>query len=51
MVSQAELDKMLDKYYAIMGWDKEGIPKRETLEKYDMADVAEKLISRGIQLS
>ena len=51
MVTKEELDKMLDEYYLLMGWDKDGIPKRETLEKYGMTDVAEKLTSRGILLS
>ena len=24
---------MLDEYYAIRGWDEEGLPKRETLDR------------------
>jgi len=28
-----QLDKMLDEYYAIRGWDREGIPTLETLNK------------------
>ena len=28
-----DLDKMLDEYYSIMGWDENGKPKKETLER------------------
>jgi aldehyde:ferredoxin oxidoreductase len=51
MINKEELDKMLDEYYLLMGWDKDGIPKKETLEKYGMTDVAEKLAAQGILLS
>ena len=51
MVTQQELDKMLDEYYGLMGWDKDGVPKRETLDKYGMSDIADKLASRGVNLS
>lgn len=37
------LDTMLDEYYALRGWDKEGIPTTQTLEKLDLGDVAKDL--------
>ena len=37
------LDTMLDEYYALRGWDKEGIPTTETLKKLDLEDVAKDL--------
>jgi aldehyde:ferredoxin oxidoreductase len=42
--TEAELEKMKDDYYRIMGWDlQSGIPTRRTLEKYQLADIADKL--------
>jgi aldehyde:ferredoxin oxidoreductase len=42
--TEAELEKMKDDYYQIMGWDLQtGIPTRRTLEKYELADAADKL--------
>ncbi|MFQ5898162.1 MAG: aldehyde ferredoxin oxidoreductase family protein [Candidatus Methylomirabilia bacterium] len=29
----AELDRMLDEYYRLRGWDSEGLPRKETLER------------------
>jgi aldehyde:ferredoxin oxidoreductase len=40
--------KLLDVYYAYKGWNKDGIPTRQTLEKLDMAYVADDLEQRGI---
>jgi aldehyde:ferredoxin oxidoreductase len=40
--------KLLDEYYKFKGWDKEGIPTRESLQKLDLAYVAEDLEQRGI---
>ena len=43
-VSEAELEKMKDDYYRLMGWNLEtGILMRETLEKYGLADVADSI--------
>jgi aldehyde:ferredoxin oxidoreductase len=36
-------DEMLDKYYAGMGWDSEGKPLPETLEKFGLSHVARDL--------
>ncbi|HLN88474.1 MAG TPA: aldehyde ferredoxin oxidoreductase C-terminal domain-containing protein, partial [Candidatus Binatia bacterium] len=35
---------MLDIYYIKRGWDENGVPKKETLEKLGLADVASQLI-------
>lgn len=32
-VNKEELDRMLDEYYGLRGWDENGIPKSETLER------------------
>ncbi len=40
--------KLLDAYYAFRGWNQEGIPTRETLEKLSLGFVAEDLVKRGI---
>ncbi|RLG40547.1 MAG: aldehyde:ferredoxin oxidoreductase [Thermoproteota archaeon] len=46
-----ELDMMLDHYYELRGWDKEtGLPKKETLLRVGLQDVAEDLEARGIKL-
>jgi len=40
--------ELLSKYYAFKGWNSEGIPTRETLEKLDLGYVADDLEERGI---
>ncbi|MEM2849707.1 MAG: aldehyde ferredoxin oxidoreductase C-terminal domain-containing protein, partial [Candidatus Bathyarchaeia archaeon] len=43
-----ELEKMLPKYYELRGWDpKTGWPKKETLEAFDLGDVADELEKMG----
>ena len=37
------LNSMLDEYYALRGWDREGIPTTETLDKLDLVDVSKQL--------
>jgi aldehyde:ferredoxin oxidoreductase len=38
--SPEELDRLLDEYYDLHGWDREtSIPRPETLEKLDLADL------------
>ena len=32
VVFRKEFDKMLDEYYLLHGWDKNGVPKKNTLE-------------------
>ena len=31
-----DLETMLDEYYLVRGWDEEGIPRPETLERLDL---------------
>jgi benzoyl-CoA reductase subunit BamB len=41
-------EQLLDGYYSFKGWNKEGIPTKETLDKLNLGDVAEDLEKRGI---
>ena len=41
---------MLKKYYAKRGWDERGIPKKTTLQKLGLPDVA-KQIEKYVKLS
>ena len=41
-------EKLLDAYYQFKGWNREGIPTRETLEGLDLGYIAEDLEKRGI---
>ncbi len=34
-----ELDQMLDEYYELRGWDSNGVPKRETLDRLGLDDL------------
>ena len=45
--SDAE-QKLLDDYYAFKGWNREGIPTRQTLEQLGLGYVADDLEERGI---
>jgi len=38
-----ELDEMLDEYYEYMGWDENGIPRKEELKRLGIWKLAEKL--------
>ncbi|GKT08490.1 aldehyde ferredoxin oxidoreductase N-terminal domain-containing protein [Desulforhabdus sp. TSK] len=40
--------KLLDDYYAFKGWNKEGVPTRETLDKLGLSYVSEDFLRRGI---
>ena len=40
-------DQALDKYYQVHGWNKEGVPTRETLEMVGLAYVADELERLG----
>jgi aldehyde:ferredoxin oxidoreductase len=40
--------KLIDTYYEYKGWNREGIPTRETLEEFGLAYVADELEKRGI---
>jgi benzoyl-CoA reductase subunit BamB len=41
-------EQLLDGYYAFKGWNKEGIPTKETLQELGLGYVAESLEQRGI---
>ena len=41
-------ETLLDTYYKFKGWNKDGIPTKETLQKLDLGYVAEDLEQRGI---
>jgi benzoyl-CoA reductase subunit BamB len=41
-------EKLLDAYYKFKGWDKQGIPTKETLQELDLGYVAGDLEQRGI---
>ncbi|KON31443.1 aldehyde:ferredoxin oxidoreductase [miscellaneous Crenarchaeota group-1 archaeon SG8-32-3] len=43
MLDLAKFDGMLKKYYAKRGWDERGIPRRSTLQKLSLPDVAKQL--------
>jgi aldehyde:ferredoxin oxidoreductase len=48
ITSRDELDKMLNEYYQLHGWDKEtGFPMRNNLEELELEDVAEQLERLG----
>ncbi len=40
--------KLLDGYYEFKGWNKDGIPKKETLDKLGLDYVGQDLVQRGI---
>jgi len=40
--------ELLDDYYEFKGWNKDGIPTRETLDKLGLDYVSEDFIQRGI---
>jgi aldehyde:ferredoxin oxidoreductase len=41
-------EKLLDEYYKFKGWDKQGIPTKESLHELSMDYIAEDLEQRGI---
>ncbi len=41
-------EELLDTYYEYKGWNKNAVPKKETLHEYDLDYVAEELMKRGI---
>ncbi len=46
--SKVELDRLLDEYYALHGWDPEtSWPKRSTLDRLGLADIAAELEGAG----
>jgi len=43
LITQADLDFMLDEYYEARGWTKEGVPTREKLEELRLGYIADRL--------
>jgi aldehyde:ferredoxin oxidoreductase len=43
LISQADLDTMLDEYYDVRGWTRDGVPTRAKLEELRMGYVADRL--------
>jgi aldehyde:ferredoxin oxidoreductase len=41
-IGEANLNRMIDEYYACRGWDSAGVPTETTLKKYDLALATEK---------
>ncbi|MGM0437924.1 MAG: aldehyde ferredoxin oxidoreductase family protein [Bacillota bacterium] len=41
VVNEKDLNTLLDKYYKIRGWNKKGIPFKNTLQKLKITDIAE----------
>jgi aldehyde:ferredoxin oxidoreductase len=35
-----ELQRMLDEYYSLRGWDEEGVPKKETMIQLGLEDLS-----------
>lgn len=47
-LEKKKFDKMLDDYYAVVGWDrKTGAPTRKTLERLGLKDIADELEEMG----
>ena len=46
-----ELDVMLDEYYDVRGWTRDGVPKRSTLLRLGLDEVAKDLEARGVRVS
>jgi aldehyde:ferredoxin oxidoreductase len=47
-LDRAKFDAMLDEYYALRGWDDEGVPTRETFEKFGL-NAEFQALSRALQ--
>jgi aldehyde:ferredoxin oxidoreductase len=43
LISQADLDLMLDEYYEARGWSPDGVPTRAKLEELSLGDAADRL--------
>lgn len=41
LLSRAEQDRLLDRYYDLRGWDADGLPTRDTWERLGLAELAE----------
>ncbi len=48
---RAKIREGLDRLYALVGWNRNGIPTRARLEELDLKDVADDLENRGVLVS
>jgi len=46
-VTREDIDRLLDEYYDLRGWDRDGRPTVKTLERLGLADVAAELLAMG----
>jgi aldehyde:ferredoxin oxidoreductase len=46
-LDREKYEQMLSWYYELRGWDENGIPKKETLEKTGLKDVSKELVARN----
>ncbi|MHA1298229.1 MAG: aldehyde ferredoxin oxidoreductase family protein [Candidatus Helarchaeota archaeon] len=49
LIDKNQYDKLLDLYYNLRGWDKNGIPTYNTLKKFDLEDVAKTIYKNELQ--
>ena len=48
VLSRGEIDKLLDEYYELRGWDKKsGLPTQEKLAELGLSDIADELLEMG----
>lgn len=47
-MEREDWEKAVDMFYDALGWTKEGMPTRETLEKFDLGYMADDLEARGL---
>ncbi|WP_003541009.1 aldehyde ferredoxin oxidoreductase family protein [Desulfotomaculum nigrificans] len=50
-IPKEHLDKLLDDYYQLRGWDKNGLPTKEKLNSLGLQFVVEELLKQGRKLS
>lgn len=50
-MKKEEFERTLSQYFALRGWDENGIPTRKTLTEYGLEDIADELEERGISCS
>jgi len=48
LMDKDEFTEELENLYALRGWDEQGLPRRETLEKLDLGREAERLEKEGL---
>ncbi|MCR4426696.1 MAG: aldehyde ferredoxin oxidoreductase family protein [Firmicutes bacterium] len=48
LITREQLDQLLDDYYRLRGWDQDGKPTRDTLEKLGLDQCAKDLTAKGI---